>query len=355
MEEVKMTDVTYTKMKLTGSLVRALQERFIAFDTETTGLDPYFCSIIEVGAVLFEGGKPVKSYGSLIHSVDRVPYEAQMVNHISNAMVKAAPSPQKVYAELIDFFGDAMRGDTLLVGHNMTFDMKFLSREFARRNISADLLYADTCALSRVVAPDLYNHTQDTVARHFSIQNRMGHRAESDATTCGKICVAMLPLLLEHEKLVSEAEKREAKKAKNEPLEEERAVCAALAAGLKDGSLKDKLSFQRAGKLIHVRAPQPFFAFSLSCRKPYLLASRAVMERILQELPERREIELVGGSTAEEKLYPDALRLHLQKEEVEGVAMRLLQKGCQEEEIPEAIERWNLRRERELFWTPGEL
>ena len=346
---------SYTKLKLTGSLVKSLQERFIAFDTETTGLDPYYCSIIEVGAVLFEGGKPVKSYGSLIHAVDYVPYEAQAVNHISNAMVKSAPEPEQVYGELIDFFGDALQGDTLLVGHNMTFDMKFLTREFNRRGISADLLYTDTCALSRVVAPNLYNHTQDTVARHFGIRNQQSHRAESDATTCGMICVAMMPLLLEQEKLVSEAEKRLAKKEKNEPGEEETALCLSLAADLPEDALLEKLSFQRAGKLVHVRAPEPFFAFNLTSRKPYLLASESTMKELLAGLPEREDLELVPGTAGEEKLYPEARRLFLKKEEIEEMAGRILQMEWPEEEILDAALRWNQRRERELFWSPIEL
>ena len=346
---------SYTKMKLTGSLVNALEKRFIAFDTETTGLDSYYCRIIEVGAVLFEGGRPVKSYGSLVHSVEWVPYEAQMVNHISTAMVKAAPSPGKVYAELIDFFGGAMQGDTILVGHNMTFDMKFLSREFDRMGISADLLYTDTCALSRIVAPNLYDHTQDTVARHFHIQNRQGHRAESDASTCGQILAAMLPLLKEQEKLVLEGQKRQAKKEKNEPGEEEKAVCASLAATLEEESLKERLSFQRTGKLVHVRFSRPFFGFSLCGRHPYLLASREVMTAFLSGLPQGESMEIVPGTAAEEKLYPDAVRLFLDKEEVGAMAMKLLQRGCEEEKIPEAIERWNRRREKELFWSPWEL
>lgn len=354
-----MANASYTKLKLTGSLLNALEKRFIAFDTETTGLDSDYHSIIEVGAVLFEGGKPVKGYGSLIHSVNHVPYDAQMVNHISDTMVKAAPSPEKVYGELLAFFGDALQGDTILVGHNMTFDMKFLTREFRRRGISADLLYTDTCALSRVAAPNLRDHTQDTVARHFRIQNRQSHRAESDAETCGLICAAMLPLLKEQEKLVLEAEKREAKKAKNEPAEEEKALCAALAAGVEDERLRNSLSFQMAGKLVHVRAPLPFFGFRIAGRKPYLLAGREVMEAFLSELPEGEGMELLPGTAAEEKLYPGAVRLFLGKEEVADLAGRLLKRGFPEgeemEEILEAADRWNMRRERELFWTPGEL
>ena len=35
---------------------RELSERFIAFDTETTGLDPYRDCIVELGAVVFEKG-----------------------------------------------------------------------------------------------------------------------------------------------------------------------------------------------------------------------------------------------------------------------------------------------------------
>ena len=43
-----------------------LQKKYIAFDVETTGLNSSTDRIIELGAVIFENGVPIKSFSSLV-------------------------------------------------------------------------------------------------------------------------------------------------------------------------------------------------------------------------------------------------------------------------------------------------
>ena len=45
------------KVKYDQDIKNQLEKRFIAFDVETTGLNPKEERIIELGAVLFENGK----------------------------------------------------------------------------------------------------------------------------------------------------------------------------------------------------------------------------------------------------------------------------------------------------------
>lgn len=54
--------VSTNKMEIDNNALSALRQRYIAFDVETTGLSPYNDRIIEIGAVLFENGIPVKRY-----------------------------------------------------------------------------------------------------------------------------------------------------------------------------------------------------------------------------------------------------------------------------------------------------
>ena len=342
-----MSILSFNKLGLSAPLLSVLEKRFIAFDTETTGLDSYYDRIIEVGAVLFENGKPVREYGSLVHSVSCVPYEARMVNHISDQMVRSAPEPEKVYAELCAFFGDALTGDTVLVGHNATFDMGFLNAEFARLGISADIVYADTCSLSRVALPHLSSHRQDDVARAFRIQNRQSHRAVTDAEVCGQIMVEMIPLLRKSEKVEKETQRRLEKQAKYEPCEEEKEICRTLSAGL-----SGPLYFQKAGKLVHVRTEKPLFSLCLTGKHPYVVGSRASLEQIRLEAETLAGAEIRAGSAAEEKLYTDAVRL-LSEGETASAALMLVQMLADGADAGlDAQERWKLRRELELCWTP---
>ena len=170
-----------------NSVLEKLKTRYIAFDTETTGLSSYSDRIIEVGAVLFEDGKIKKDYCSLI-KVDRsVPASATSVNHITDAMLSQAPSEKEVYNNLMNFFGDAMERKTIICAHNATFDMKFISETFKRLGYSGEISYVDTLSLSRRYIRGLYNYKQNTVAEHLGLRNKCAHRAVSDAELCGKI------------------------------------------------------------------------------------------------------------------------------------------------------------------------
>ncbi|MBQ9010582.1 MAG: 3'-5' exonuclease [Clostridia bacterium] len=341
-----MNTLSFTRLGLSAPLLSVLEKRFIAFDTETTGLDSYYDRIIEVGAVLFQNGVPVRQYSSLIHSVNRVPYEARMVNHITDQMVRNAPAPEKVYPELLEFFGDAMTGDTVLVGHNATFDMKFLASQFSRMGISADIVYADTCSLSRVALPKLYSHSQDMVAHAFGIQNRQSHRAVTDAEVCGRIMGRMIPLLRHSEKVLKETERRREKREKYEPCEAEKAVCRVLS-----GEAAEPLYFKKAGKLVHVYAEKPLFSLCVSGKRPYLVAGRAYLDRLLQEDGVLAGAEIGVCTATEEKLYTDAVRV-FSKAETTAAALAVLQQMSGEREAGlTAPERWKLRHELELYWS----
>ena len=349
-----MSTVRYTKLKLNNSLLKALHKRFITFDTETTGLDPWCCRVIEVGAVLFEHGKPVSRYGSLVHSVDFVPYEAQMVNHITSAMLRQAPRPEKVYHDLMEFFGDALCGGTILVGHNATFDMRFLEMELRRLNQNADILYADTCSLSRTALPNLYSHTQDTVAHHFGIRNKQSHRAETDAETCGEILVKMLPILESSEKMLSETESRDTKRQKYEPDADKKAFCNAMIHNACSENVQtDHLCFQQAGKLLHVRSVMPLFSINLEGKHPYILAEKALLDTIADSS------QYQNCTAGEAKLYDNAVRLPV-GDDATGLAQQILIRALsqytykQDVILKDAVQYWEVKREMELCWKPDE-
>ncbi len=347
-----MSIVKYTKLKLNTTLLKTLKKRFITFDTETTGLEPWYSRVIEVGAVLFEDGKAVKEYGSLIHSVNHVPWDAQNVNHITDRMVQAAPTPAKVYAELLQFFGDAISGDTILVGHNATFDMKFLAMELGKMNIDADLIYADTCSLSRTALPSLYNHTQDAVARYFGVINKQSHRAVTDAKTCGEIMMKMIPILEQNEKVLDEEKKRSEKHETYRPHSQEKAFCAAMMKTAElNGEMIKQLSFQQAGKLLHIRTGFPLFTVNLEGRNPYFVSERCLFSSVLT--PEK--CVFTPCTAAEAKLYEDAVRLSAGENAIQLAEELLTRAYASSLAKLEGLQmnaeaRWTMKRELELFW-----
>ena len=219
-EQIKRGHIGTYKKQVDYDTVKELKERYIAFDVETTGLSPMNDKIIEVAAVLFENGEIIKRYSTLVNPEIFIPYSATAINHITNEMVKDAPQECIVYAELVDFLGDALKQQTAICAHNASFDMNFLSETLMRLGYDGKISYVDTLSLSRSLIKGLHNYKQDTVAMYFDLVNNQSHRAVTDAEICGKILWNLLQI---EEK---EEEKRLRNLEKSKPCDEEMEICA---------------------------------------------------------------------------------------------------------------------------------
>jgi DNA polymerase III epsilon subunit family exonuclease len=194
-DAVMASGVSTMQIKSVEKIKDKLSKRYIAFDTETTGFSAYNDRIIELGAVLFEDGKAVKSFGSLVNAGKRVPASATRVNNITNDMLADSPKEDVVYPEFVEFLGDAITGDTIICAHNASFDMRFLSATFERLGIDANIKFVDTLALCKKYVTGTCDHKQPTMAQHFNISQKDAHRAESDALVCGGIMAELLKLM----------------------------------------------------------------------------------------------------------------------------------------------------------------
>ena len=194
-DAVMASGVSTMQIKSVEKIKDKLSKRYIAFDTETTGFSAYNDRIIELGAVIFEDGKAVNSFGSLVNAGKRVPASATRVNNITNDMLADSPKEDVVYPEFVEFLGDAITGDTIICAHNASFDMRFLSATFERLGIDANIKFVDTLALCKKYVTGTCDHKQPTMAQHFNISQQDAHRAESDALVCGGIMAELLKLM----------------------------------------------------------------------------------------------------------------------------------------------------------------
>ena len=94
----------------------------VSLDLETTGLESDQDSIIEVGAVKFQGRRVLDTYQTLVNPYRAIPEPIQRLTGISQKDVDSAPPFAPVAGELEAFIGTAP-----IVGHNINFDLKFLS------------------------------------------------------------------------------------------------------------------------------------------------------------------------------------------------------------------------------------
>lgn len=165
--------------------------KFVAFDLETTGVNPVTDMIVEIGAVKFEGARPVEGYGTLVNPGCSIPPEASAVNGISDDMVRGKPLVQDVLADFAEFCGDLP-----LVAHNAPFDYKFLLSDIELHRAKAPRgLVLDTLPLARRIFPGLPNYKLWTLVRHFKFPSGTFHRAEEDSSYCGLLFAKIIETL----------------------------------------------------------------------------------------------------------------------------------------------------------------
>ena len=78
-----------------------------AIDIETTGLESQSDSIIENGAVRFNGKRIEAEWSTLINPGRAIPALITQLTGITNEMVRNAPPIRAMVQELADFVGDA--------------------------------------------------------------------------------------------------------------------------------------------------------------------------------------------------------------------------------------------------------
>ena len=179
------------RTSLDTETARELSERFMALDTETTGLDPDRDRIVELGAVVFEKGIPTASFQRYVNPGICIPAEVSALNHITDEMLAAAPAEKDVYPEFMKLLGDAASGKALICGHVAAFDLSFLCKALDRHGIVATFRFIDTRQLATQI-PELEHHSLAAAADYFEVPHEKAHQAKEDALTSGRILLKIL-------------------------------------------------------------------------------------------------------------------------------------------------------------------
>lgn len=162
--------------------------RFIAFDLETTGFLPGIEQIVEIGAVRFIEGEVDAIFSTLVDPRKAIPTAASKVNGIFDEMVRGQP----VIEDLLEPFAEFC-GSDIVVAHNAPFDVQFLAEDIKKYELRAPTgVVLDTCAMARKIFPGLPNHKLGTLVQHLGIPAGEFHRAEQDATYCGRLFHTMI-------------------------------------------------------------------------------------------------------------------------------------------------------------------
>ncbi len=146
----------------TGWDQRRLDELgYTVFDTETTGLDPSADEIISIGAVRALGGRLLRreTFDRLVDPGRPVSAASRAVHGISPDVLDGEPTIDEVLPLFARF-----AEDTVLVGHNVAFDLRFLEHKEERTGVRLSQPVLDTLLLSAVLYPDEVDHSLETMA-----------------------------------------------------------------------------------------------------------------------------------------------------------------------------------------------
>lgn len=174
--------------------MRWIDCRLVAFDTETTGLNPLEGDrIMEFAAVELTVDaqlrvRSVKAHDFLINPEMPIPRKATQVTGITDEDVADKPLFAQRAAQV-----RALLADAIIVAHNLPFDLAFLRAELSRVGSSWPNTRAevDTLTLSQRRMTDLKVHKLSEVARHLGVPLDNAHRATHDAEACGRVLVEM--------------------------------------------------------------------------------------------------------------------------------------------------------------------
>ncbi len=170
---------------------------YTVFDTETTGLEPSAGDeIISIGAVRIVNGRLLAEevFDRLVDPRRPLQASSIAIHGIRPEMLEGQPTLEKVLPAFHKFCEE-----TVLVGHNVAFDMRFLELKERATGIRFGHPVLDTLLLSAVLHGNLgtNEHQLEAIARRLGVEVSERHSALGDAMITGEAFLKMVPLLAE--------------------------------------------------------------------------------------------------------------------------------------------------------------
>lgn len=159
-----------------GNSKLELLNDYCVIDIETTGLDATADEIIEISALKIKNNSIIAKFSNLVKPQREISEFIANLTGITNDLVENEKSIEEILPDFREFIGSS-----ILVGHNLRFDINFLSCLFVKYfDYDFANAYVDTMRLSRFLYKELDNYKLTTLANFLGIKTDGMHRATKD-------------------------------------------------------------------------------------------------------------------------------------------------------------------------------
>ena len=202
------------KKSSTGNSILDFEKDYTVIDIETTGVNFRQSEILEIGAVKVSNGIIIDKFSELVRpqnyflcptefdddfcfvNGEKIQFVSDFVRDltgIKNKMLENARSEIEVLSDFVNFIGD-----DFIIGHNVPFDLKFLS-EASLKYFQKPILnsYSDTLKISVKLLPNMEHHKLKDLAELYNIDYSHAHRALEDCIITFKCYEYMKKQILE--------------------------------------------------------------------------------------------------------------------------------------------------------------
>ena len=167
-----------------------LEDSYVVFDLETTGLSPEYEDIIEFGATKVINGVVAESKQFFVKPTKPIPEIITEITSITNNDVANA----KPESEAIKDIRDYLSGHTI-VAHNANFDITFVNAKLIKYGFEP--LFEptiDSMIVARITQPNAKRFRLENVASRYQItyDSTVAHRADYDADVLARVWIRMI-------------------------------------------------------------------------------------------------------------------------------------------------------------------
>ncbi|MGO5075715.1 3'-5' exonuclease [Clostridium sporogenes] len=192
---VRLTDLIHKNTQEYGDyyelLTRELDnENVVVFDVESTGINTTEDEIVQIAGIKINNkGEVIEKFERFLTPKKSVG-DSYLVHGFSDQFLKEkGEDKERVLKDFLELVKD-----TVVIGHNVTFDITILNSELQTLGLGKANFktYYDTLDIARRFYPSLINHKLETLSKLFNTETKSSHDAMDDILATKDVLMVML-------------------------------------------------------------------------------------------------------------------------------------------------------------------